>query len=217
MELSQAMEQRSSCRDFSDKAVPPETLERLMALTCRAPSAINLQPWQFTVVQGDEVARLGKKLLKAHLELGKGCKPDNVRPMPEQYLKRQDELSQGMKPLLIEAQADFATFINHGSLTFYGAPAVVVAALDRGVFSPDRSLDVGIAVGWLLLAARELGLDTCPIGIVCMYQDQVKDFLNISDDFQVVLAVAVGYAKPNSPLNRFRSPRAPIKEVVRWY
>lgn len=216
MEISQAIETRHSARDFSEQPVERPVLERLMELTCRAPSAINLQPWQFTVVMGEEVGRLSKKLLRAHAERGLGCKPDSQSPLPQVYLDRQDELSKGMKPLLQEAGADFANFINHGSLSFYGAPAVVVATLHR-VFGEGRALDVGLAVGWLLLAARELGLDTCPIGLICAYQDVISDFLNLDEDRHVVLAVALGYARPESPLNRMRSGRAELKEVVRWY
>jgi nitroreductase len=187
-----------------------------MRLACRAPSALNLQPWQFTVVMGDEVRRLSKKLRQAHAERGVGCKPDNVKPLPEVYLRRQAELNRGMKPLLQEAGADLANFINHGSLEFYGAPAVAVAALHR-VFPEGRVIDVGLALGWLLLAARELGLDSCPVGLVCAYADEIADFLNIAEDRQVVLAVALGYGKPDSPVNRMRTQRADLGEVVRWY
>jgi nitroreductase len=216
MQVTEAIQSRSSCRAYTDQPVPKETLEQLMTLACAAPSAINLQPWQFTVVMGDEVGRLSKKLLRAHAERGQGCKPENTIPMPQEYLDRQNELSVLMKPLLEEAGADFATFINHGSLSFYGAPAVVVAT-GHTVFSGGRPFDVGLAVGWLLLTAQELGLSTCPIGLVCAYEDVIKDFLNIDQDRQVMLAVAVGYPLADSPLNRMRSPRAALKEVVRWY
>lgn len=33
----------------------------------------------------------------------------------------------------------------------------------------------------------------------------------------MVLAVAVGYGDPDSPINRMRSPRAPLSQVVRWF
>ncbi len=215
MNVTQAMESRSSCRSFTGQPVPREALERLMSLACRAPSAINLQPWQFTVVQGDEVPRLVKKLLRAHAERGISCGPDNTEPLPAIYLERQKELNQLMGPLMQEAQVG-REFINTGSLSFYGAPAVVAATLD-GVFPPERSIDLGLALGWLLLAAAELGLATCPIGLVCAYADVIKDFLNIDSSRRLGLTVAVGYADPDSPLNRMRSPRAPLEQVVRWY
>ncbi|MCB2190401.1 MAG: nitroreductase family protein [Deltaproteobacteria bacterium] len=215
MQISEAMKARQSCRVFKDQAVAQETLENLLSLTCRAPSAINLQPWQFTVVRDEEVPRLGKKLTRAYAERGISCGPDNTQPLPEIYLERQKELNRVMGPAMEQAGVD-RNFINTGSLTFYGAPAVVVATLD-GAFPPERSLDLGFALGWLLLAAAELGLDTCPVGLVCSYGDIIKDFLNIDPNRRVVLTVAVGYADPDSPLNQVRTPRAPLDEVVRWY
>ena len=139
MHVSEAILTRSSCRAFSDQPVPREALERIMDLTHRAPSAINLQPWQFTVVMGQEVARLGKKLTRAFGERGFSCKPDNTAPLAEVYGQRQAELGRLMAPLMQEAGAD-KSFINTGSLTFYGAPAVVVG-------HPGRSLPAGAGPG----------------------------------------------------------------------
>lgn len=216
MRVSEAIRTRSSCRVFLRTPLKREVLQELLKLTCAAPSAINLQPWQFTVVMGEEVGRLSKKLLRAHAERGVGCKPDSAQVLDQVYQDRQDRLSKDMKPLLAEAGADFANFINHGSLNFYGAPTVVVATLDR-VFGQGRSLDVGLALGWLLLAAEDMGLATCPIGLVCAYQDVIKDFLNIDEGREVVLAVAVGQRDPEAVVNRMRSTRADLSEVVRWY
>jgi nitroreductase len=214
--ISQAIKDRKSCRHFSQRPVERDILQQLMGLTACAPSAINLQPWQFTVVMDDEVRRLSRKLQRARAETGKGCAPDSVTPLGEVYLERKRELSRGMGPIMQEAGVDPTIFIDKGSLDFYGAPALVVASLD-GSFDRVRALDVGIAVGWLLLAAKELGLDTCPIGLVAAYQETIKDFLNIPGHYQVLLAVALGYGQDGSPLNRFRSPRADLDEVVRWY
>lgn len=216
MKISQAIKERKSCRHFSPRPVEQDVLRELMRLATRAPSAINLQPWQFTVVTDDEVLRLSRKLQRARVETGKGCAPDSVAPLSQVYQERKRELSRGMGPIMQEAGVDPATFIDQGSLDFYGAPALVVACLDDS-FDRVRALDVGIAVGWLLLAACELGLDTCPIGLVAAYQETVKDFLNIPDHYQVLLAVALGHGEEGSPLNRFRSPRAELDEVVRWY
>ena len=145
MHISEAILSRSSCRAFSDQPVPREVLERIMDLTRRAPSAINLQPWQFTVVMGEEVSRLGKKLTRAFGERGFSCKPDNTAPLAEVYGQRQAELGRLMAPLMQEAGLD-KNFINTGSLNFYGAPTVVLASLD-GAFPPERALDLGFCPG----------------------------------------------------------------------
>ena len=215
MDVSQAISSRSSCRVFTKEPVPRETLERIMTLACQAPSAINLQPWQFTVVMGEEVPRLGKKLIRAFRERGFACKPDNTAPLPEIYTQRQSELNKVMAPLMQEAGEE-KNFINLGSLSLYNAPAVVVATLESA-FPPERALDLGFALGWLLLAAAEEGLATCPVGLICSYSDVIKDFLNIDPTRRVVLAVALGHPDLDSPINRARTPRAPLSEVVRWY
>lgn len=215
MQVSEAITSRSSCRAFLDQPVPRETMEQLMALACSAPSAINLQPWQFTVVMNGEVRRLAKKLLKAHSERAVSCAPDNVAPLPQVYLERQKELSRLMGPLMAHAGLD-KDFIDQGSLSFYGAPAVVMATLDS-VFPPERSLDIGFALGWLLLAAADLGLASCPIGLICAHEGLIKDFLNIDPSRRLVLAVAVGHGDPEAVINRMVSPRTPLSEVVRWY
>jgi nitroreductase len=51
MDLYDAIERRSSTRDFTDEDVPDETVSRLLAAACKAPTAGNLQPWRFFVVR----------------------------------------------------------------------------------------------------------------------------------------------------------------------
>jgi nitroreductase len=120
-----------------------------------------------------------------------------------------------MTPLIHDMSSDFKTFVNEGSLNFYGAPAVALAFLD-GTFPPERMADVGLFCGYLLLAAACHGLGTCPIGLVRAYEDEIRDVLNIPESKHLVLAVAMGVPEPSAAVNRFRSPRAPLEEFVRW-
>jgi nitroreductase len=59
-------------------------------------------------------------------------------------------------------------------------------------------------------------LGTCPIGLIKSYADEVKDALNISEDKEVVIGVALGYPDWNSPVNNFKTPRDGVQEVTRW-
>ena len=54
IELEKIIHERHSTRAFLDKPVPRETIEKLLLLSTKAPSAINLQPWEFTVVMREE-------------------------------------------------------------------------------------------------------------------------------------------------------------------
>ena len=64
MDLLDAIEARRSARAFLDKPVDRETLEKLLRLATQAPSAINLQPWEFTAVSGEERKQRALRLFR---------------------------------------------------------------------------------------------------------------------------------------------------------
>jgi nitroreductase len=110
MDVIEAIQERRSTRGFLDKPVGKETLERLLHLATQAPSAINLQPWEFAVVSGEERKRLSRVLVKRMRERAISCGPGAKNPLPE-YLVDQ-------------------------------------------VFSSARLTDIGIVVGYFVLAAH---------------------------------------------------------------
>ena len=57
MELSEAIKGRRSIRAFKQQEVPEETVEKLIDAARHAPSAGNIQPWEFVVVRNLEVKR----------------------------------------------------------------------------------------------------------------------------------------------------------------
>jgi nitroreductase len=215
MELEKVINERHSTRAFLDKPVPREIIERLLLLSTKAPSAINLQPWEFTVVTGVERKRLSKVLVKSMRERNISCGPDAVRPLPEYFMDRQRKLMDCILPHL-EKGISFQDFINEGSCNFYGAPAAIIVTIDQ-VFSNARLVDLGIAIGYMVLTAHNMGLGTCPIGLISAFADEIKEMLNIADEKDVVMSIGVGYPDPDSPINQAISDRAPIHEVARFY
>lgn len=214
MDISKAIKERRSTRAFIDKPVDRNTLEELIRLATRAPSAINLQPWELTVVSGDERRRLSRVLVKRMRERNISCGPGAKRSLPEYFVERQRRLLDVMRPHLPE-NTPFQDFINEGSCNFYGAPTAIIITIDE-VFSSARLTDIGLLVGYLLLAAHELGLGTCPIGLINAFDDDIKEELSLPEDKHVVIGVAVGYRDPQAPINEPRSERAPLKDVVKW-
>lgn len=215
MELEKVINARHSTRAFLDKPVPRETIEELLTLSTRAPSAINLQPWEFTVVMGEELRRLGKSLVKRMRERNISCGPDAVRPLPEYLMDRQRKLMECILPRL-EKGVNFQDFINEGSCNFYGAPAAIIVTMDQ-VFSKSRLVDLGIVVGYMVLAAHNMGLGTCPIGLISAFADEIRGALNIAEKKDVVMGIGVGYPDADSPINRASSDRVPVHEVARFY
>src|SRR3954469_13320363 len=50
-----AAERRRSIRSYAVDAIPEADLRELLRLTARAPSAFNVQPWRFIVVQDEKL------------------------------------------------------------------------------------------------------------------------------------------------------------------
>jgi nitroreductase len=214
MDVLQAIEERRSTRAFLEDPVERKTIEKLLSLATRAPSAINLQPWEFVVVSGIEKKRLSNLLVKRMKERKISCGPGAKKPLPEHFVERQRGLLRSILPHL-PSDADFELFINEGSCNFYGAPTAIILTLDNA-FSSARLTDIGIVVGYLVLAAHAMGLATCPIGLIAAFDDEIKEELNIPEQKQVVIGIGVGYRDDASPVNKARSERVPISDVVKW-
>jgi nitroreductase len=215
MDLFKAIRERRSIRAFKPDSVPKEKIEEILRISILAPSAINLQPWEFVVVTGEEKERLSRTLIKAYKEKQIACSPGNVKPLPKTYAKRGAETLALMKPFFKEMGADIDQYVNEGSCRFYGAPAAILFCLDDS-FPDARMVDIGLTLGYFILTAHDFGLGTCPIGLVTAYEDEIRDLLNIPENKNVVIAVALGYPDPESPLNRFKAPRDDLGSFVRW-
>ncbi len=214
MDLIKEMEERRSTRAFLERPVGREKLERLLSFATRAPSAINLQPWEITVVSGEERVRLSRLLVKRLRERNVSCAPGAKKALPEVFVERQRGLRDVIFPNLPE-NTPFENFINEGSCNFYGAPTAIIIVIDE-IFSSVRLTDIGVLLGYLMLGAHAMGMGTCPIGLITAFEDEIKETLSIPDQKRVVIGVGVGYPDPDASVNRARSERAPLGDVVKW-
>jgi nitroreductase len=216
VDLMQVMKERKSTRAFKPDPIPKEKIEEVLKSSILAPSAINLQPWELIVVAGEEKERLSRRLIKAYREKQITCGPGNVKPLPKSIAKRGAKTLELMKPFFEEMSVDPDQFINEGSCHFYGAPMVILICLDDS-FSKARLVDIGVVLGYLVLTAHDSGLGACPIGLIAAYEDEIKDLLNIPENKNVVVGVALGFPDGESPINRFKSPRDRLENFVRWF
>jgi nitroreductase len=213
MELLEALRTRRSVRAFRDEPISKAALQTLLRDASRAPSAINMQPWEVHMVLNEERKRLSQKLIRSYRERGLGCAPSSAKPLPERFMERGRQCATDMTPLIRLMDRDFSEYINEGSLNFYGAPAVALIFLDES-FALDRAVDIGSFAAYLVLAAAGHGLGSCPIGLVRAYEDEVKEQLNVQESKHLILSVALGYPDPGAPINEFRSTRADLPEFV---
>jgi nitroreductase len=216
MDVFSAMENRQSARAYLDQPVSRADVEDILHHAAMAPSAINVQPWEYVIVYGEEKDRLVRRLQKAHAERKISCGPGTATPLPEAFKNRSRRASKAMQPGVAELGLEFNQFVEEGSCSFYGAPIAIIVTLDR-LFPKIRYLDMGLGVAYLLLAAQAKGLATCPIGLITAYAEEIADVLDISKNKEIVLGIALGYADPESPINQFKTQRENLDDIRVWY
>lgn len=216
MEIQQLMKQRKSARNYLEKPVLRADIEDVIQCAGMAPSAINLQPWEYVVTYGEEKDRLIRRLKKIHAMKNVPCGPGTSEPVPEKFSNRSRKALNVMNPQIKKLNIPFNQFIEEGSCSFYGAPVAIIVVMDK-IFPKLRYLDVGLSVSYLLLAAEQKGLSTCPIGLITEYGNDIKDVLNIPDGKKVLLAISLGYADETAPENNFKPDREPLNEILTWY
>jgi len=185
MELKHVIYHRRSIRDYTDQPVDRETVMELIRAATQAPSAINQQPWAFVVIQDTE-------LLKSFSDRAK--------------LLCAMTMQAGAMPAELEkllADPAFNIFYNAGTL-------IVICAKPIGQH-PDW--DCCLAAQNLMLAAHDMHLGTCPIGLAwpLFEQTEVKHELRIPADYASVLPIIVGYPHKPAPLVDRKEP-----EIVCW-
>jgi nitroreductase len=72
------------------------------------------------------------------------------------------------------------------------------------------TVDLSIAVSFMILEATELGLGTCWLG--AFNEDEVKKILNIPEEIRVPAMFTLGYADED-PISR---PRKDLSDIVRY-
>ncbi|HEU4950905.1 MAG TPA: nitroreductase family protein [Holophagaceae bacterium] len=186
MDVLDAIRTRRSVRAYTASPVPRDLIERLLQAAVQAPSAMNLQPWAFAVVQDAETLR---RISEAAKRAALAADPGGGRG------------HHGLREAL--ESTDFSVFYDAGTL-------LVICATGNGPFAAG---DCHLAAENLLLAAHAEGLATCPIGLAlpALRQPDMKRSLGIPAGYTPVFAAILGYPRESpAPTSR----HAP--ELVAW-
>jgi nitroreductase len=218
MELKEAIRKRHSIRAFKPDPVSKEVLSKIMDDAIWAPSWGNTQPWEFTVVEGDMVKKLGEEFSsKYHNNV-----PDNPDiEMPENWpdlqMGRYKDVGRGLFKTLSIGREDKDKRNEHyvNMFRFFGAPNVIYIYIDKelGIYSV---LDVGIVVQNICLLALNYGLGTCIEAAAVRYPDILREHLNIPESKNMVIGIAIGYPDWDNPYNQYRSNRESADALVKW-
>ncbi|MCA9245125.1 MAG: nitroreductase family protein [Phycisphaerales bacterium] len=184
---------RRTVRMFSDRPVPREAIEQIIAAAGTAPSGANKQPWRFVAVSN--------AALKHRIRL---AAEEEER---EFYGRRASE--QWLKDLVPFGTDDSKPFLEI-------APWLIVvfklAKDDDGGMTYYTNESVGIAVGLLLAAAHHAGLATLTHTPSPM--TFLRDLLGRPQSERPILLIPVGY--PADECRVPDLPKKPLAEAVDW-
>ncbi|MCW5694287.1 MAG: nitroreductase [Pseudolabrys sp.] len=167
MDLNEAIATRRAVRDYKPDAIDDATIRALIDAAIQAPSAMNEQPWTFTVVRSRPLLDRISQEAKAHM----------LRTTPAGLLSHH----------LSDILADKSFQI------FYHAPAlIVISSRSEG---PWAIIDCTLAAQNLMLAARERGLGSCWIGFAQSWLGTPagREALKLPPSCVPVAPIIVGY------------------------
>ena len=217
--IYELVEQRQSIRDYLDKQVQSEVIEKVLNAALRSPSGGNLQPWQIHVVRGASIERM-KALMREKLNDPEHQEVHEYDIYPAKlkspYRERRFEVGEALYGQLGIPREDKVArqkwFLRN--FEFFGAPVGLFFTIDRAMGSPQWS-DLGMIMQTIMLLLRAEGLDSCAQECWSLYPSTVGNFLELDSEQMVFAGMAVGYRKPEQPINQLKTSRAKLNEIVR--
>ena len=220
MDVIEAIKKRKSVRGYKPDPVPKQVLEQILELASRAPSAMNTQPWEFTVL-GGEVLENVKRSNVDLLRSGVPPNPDHVVtswPKESIYRQRQVELAKQLFKLMDISREDKekrAEWMERG-FRYFDAPVAIILSADRSLSESGPLLDVGAAIQTICLTALHFGLATCIEDQGTMYPEVLRKYGHIPESKRIIAAIAIGYPDWDFPANKLETEREPIKNLTTW-
>jgi nitroreductase len=173
MDVIEAIHERWSVRAFTRETVASELVDALVSAAVRAPSAMNLQPWAFVIIEGQDALQSYSDRAKRHLV--------DTMQSDSPLFQYRDRLASPTFDI------------------FYGAPLLIVIAATSSM--SQASEDCCLAAQNLMLAAQGMGLGTCCIGFARPWLSLAvtKAELGIPPAYAPITPIVVGHPKTGAP------------------
>jgi nitroreductase len=177
MNTLEAIYQRRSVKAYDPNyQITPEEEQKLLEATIQAPTSFNIQHWRFVILRDPELRQ------KIRKEFGN------------------DQAQMTDASLLILFTADTKAWQKEPYRYWQNAPQEVADLLVNwmGPFHQGREWlqrdeaqrSIGMAMQTLMLAAKAMGYDSCPM--IGFDIDKVAELINLPDDYVMGPMVAIG-------------------------
>ena len=182
MELFTAINQRQSCRDFLEKTIEKDDIQKIIEAGIMAPSPLNSQPWDFIVVTNNSV--------KEQIYNGaEKCKAEAIETSGWKWLEKYSVQFLKTTPVIIvvtgnKTKSGVDIFQEEGPVAYQHACAA--------------------AIQNMLLASHALGFGS--VWFTLFDKKSVKELLNIDDNKIPLAFVCLGKPAKESA----KAPRKPM-------
>ncbi len=220
MDYDDVVRGRRSIRGYRPDRVPRALIEEVLALAMRAPSSMNTQPWNFTIVTGEALDRIRAGNTERNLA---GVPHSREFRIGQAFAGAHRERQIGVAKQLFAAMGiarDDATrrhdWVMRGFRQF-DAPVCVIITYDRVLAdSDDTAFDCGAVTNALVNAAWSRGLGAVINSQGIMQSPVVREHAGIAEDQVIMKAVALGWPDDAFPANAVVSERKPVAEAARF-
>jgi nitroreductase len=211
---------RRSTRGYKPDPVPRALIEEILALAMRAPSSMNTQPWNFTVLTGEPLDRIRAGNTERNLagiphsrEFRTGHAFQGVHRERQVGVAKQLFAAMGIAR---EDTAGRQDWVLRGFRQF-DAPVCVIITYDRELAdSDDTAFDCGAVATALVNAAWSRGLGCVINSQGIMQSPVVREHAGIADDQVIMKAIAMGWPDDSFPANAVVSERKSVTEAARF-
>ncbi len=211
---------RRSIRGYRPRPVPQSLIREILEVAMRAPSSMNTQPWNFTVLTGEPL----DKIRAGNTERNLAGTPESRefrtgQPFAGEHRERQIGVAKQLFGAMGIAREDKDARLDWVLRGFrqFDAPVCIIITYDRAVDgSDDTPFDCGAVSNALVNAAWARGLGAVINSQGIMQSPVVREHAGIADDQVIMKSIALGYPDHDFPANAVVSHRKSVDEAARF-
>jgi nitroreductase len=215
-----AITSRRSVRAFLPTPVPRAQIEEILSVASRAPSGTNTQPWKVYVLTGAALRSLSRRLVAAYDDpVERERHVEEYAYYPTQwnspFIERRRKVGWDLYGLLGIAKTDKERMHaqHRRNYEFFGAPVGLMFTIDRSM-RQGSWLDFGMFLQSVMVAARGLGLDTCPQAAFIQFHRIIMEAIGAPANEQLVCGMSLGHADPDAVENTLETEREPVERFA---
>lgn len=220
MEYDDVVMGRRSIRGYQQKPVPKQLIKEILELAMRAPSSMNTQPWNFTVLTGAQLDKIRAGNTERNLAGVPHSREFRIgKAFEGQHRERQVGVAKQLFAAMGIAREDAEArqdWVLRGFRQF-DAPVCVIITYDRELAdSDDTAFDCGAVTTALVNAAWSRGLGAVINSQGIMQSPVVREHAGIAEDQVIMKAVAIGWPDDTFPANAVVSERKSVADAARF-